>query len=398
MADQQPPFGGAQQQPPEGPGGAGRLGGPAQQPEVPPRGAGLIGGPAQQPEAPPGGPGAVGGPGGQQQVNLGPDQFAQMMMQAIDRLRPLQINNNQVGGGVVQPGNQGGQLKPPRLESLDPESFLVWKRNFQDVAALNNWEVARAKLMARASLFGDAAAACHTIALGGEERPLAELLDAYENRILTPAASTMAESLFEQAAQLPGESVNKFHSRLRSLFVRAYPDLLPQLETRRELIKRFLAGLSNGQIRLHAKSHNPLTYTAACEHASQYEAVLLSEKQPGGGRGHPGVHQMHAANPAPPTVANITTKPEIVNAAFGHSAGCQFCGKDNHEASTCYALANLRQVLDRYPKSTISAKDNARKKKPGKGRSSNSQPRPAVHAIAPANSAPASMNLEPSGN
>lgn len=314
------------------------------------------GGPAPPP---PGGPAPPPGPGAQN-VNVGANDFAAALVQAIDRLRPLQMNE-QPGG---QP-NQAGQLKPPKLESLDPESFLVWKRNFLDTAVLNNWDVNRAKLTARAALSGEAAAACHTIDLGDNQRTLENLLDDYENRILTPAASTMAESLFEQASQAPGESVNKFHARLRSLFVRAFPNLLPEVENRRELIKRFLAGLKDGQIRLHAKSQNPQTYTAACEAASQYEAVLLSEK-PGGSRGH-GVHQMQAAaaTAAPPRVARIGQKENSVTGSV-----CRFCHRDTHETPNCFALYHTREALKTFPESTYrpQSRGSAPRGRGGRGR------------------------------
>ena len=244
-------------------------------------------------------------------------------------------------------------MKPPRLSSIDSESFLVWRRNFIDISALNEWNVHRSKVAARSSLEGEAASLCHSIPLGDNAFTLDMLLDAYENRIMSPAATTLAETLFESATQVPGETVNKWHSRLRNLYLRAFPEELANLENSRQLIKKFLNGLADPQIRLHAKAQNPENYTN-CRNVSQaMEAVLLSEGKGGKGGvhslGEPSNNAFHLPNVSSQTINAITS-----------SKKCIFCERDNHVMKDCYTLGKVYKILEKIGLSESALKGSTR--------------------------------------
>ena len=264
-------------------------------------------------------------------VPLAPAQFADLVQAITNRL-----------------GNAGGtRVKAPRLETVEPEQFLIWRQNFADAAAVNEWGVNRAKVVARASLGGDAALLCHSIPLGADVGAdavtLNGLLDLYENRILTPAAGAMSESLFEAAVQTAGEPVSKFHGRLRSLYIRAYPARANDYEQRRDLIKKFLNGLHHPQVRLHAKAQVPATYTAAANAAEQYEAVLLSEK-PSSSRG--GAINSISINGN--SLGDLEKQLDSMS-SISAATHCIFCGRSNHLVNNCFSLQKLRALLEKFP-------------------------------------------------
>ena len=289
----------------------------------------------------------------QQAVPLNANQFAQFVQAITNRI-----------------GNAGGtRVKAPRLESTEPECFLIWKQNFLDAAAVNEWGVNRAKVVARASLGGDAALMCHSIGLGADEGPdvvtLENLLTQYEDRILTPAAGAMSESLFEAAVQLAGEPVAKFHGRLRSLYIRAYPARANDYEQRRDLIKKFLNGLHQPQVRLHAKAQVPNTYTAAANAAEQYEAVLLSEK--------PSTSRGGAINSISINGNSLGDLERQLDSMGSMSAAthCIFCGRSNHLVSNCFSLQKLRALLDKFPGTTAAPPKSGKKNKNHKNKNNN---------------------------
>lgn len=296
-------------------------------------------------------------------VPLAPAQFADLV-QAI---------TNRLGGAG------GARVKAPRLESTEPEAFLIWKQNFRDAAALNEWGINRSKVVARASLGGDAALMCHSIALGDDAGPnlvtLDGLLDSYENRILTPAAGAMSESLFESASQLAGEPVSKFHGRLRSLYIRAYPDRANDYEQRRDLIKKFLNGLHHPQVRLHAKAQVPNTYTAAANASEQYEAVLLSEK-PSSSRGG-------AINSISINGNSIGDLEKHLDSMSSMSAAnhCIFCSRSNHVVSNCFSLQKVRALLEKFPGTTATPPKGGRGKNKNKNRNKNNKNNSSVNSL-----------------
>lgn len=267
-------------------------------------------------------------------------------------------------------------IKPPKLLSSDPEHFLIWKRNFADVANLNGWNAARAKTVARSCLEGEAAVLCHSIPLGDDGFTLQQLLDAYENRIISPAASAISETMFESAIQNTGESVNKYHQRLRTLFLRAFPDQLAGLDNNRQLIQRFLSGLSESQVRIYAKSQHPETYTACLAVSQQMEAVLLSEVKPRRG----GIHSVGAST----SNAQVAAIAPRTGSSSSSSKNCQYCQKVNHETRDCFALGKVQKLLENVSLSETAlngrgAKWNNKKKK-GKNNNNNFSPRVAAVA------------------
>ena len=183
-------------------------------------------------------------------------------------------------GAGAGAGAGGGGRRPPILEKSDAVSFKIWRNNFQTVVDINEWEVQRAKREAKAALTDEAAALAHDIDIqpANNAFTLAHLLEAYEARFVSPAASALAVSEFQVAKQEPLEPAVKFHSRLRGLYMRAYPANADGHNANLDLINHFITKLKNSDTRMHCFTANPQTYANALAAAQLHESALLKQK------------------------------------------------------------------------------------------------------------------------
>ena len=177
-------------------------------------------------------------------------------------------------------GGNGGGRRPPTLDKTDPVAFKTWRSNFTTVATINEWDVNRSKREARAALTDEAAVLAHDIDIraGDNAFTLEALMAAYEARFISPAASALAVSEYQIAKQEQLEPAVKFHSRLRGLFVRAYPHNQEDHNNNQDLIRHFIQRLRSGDTQMHCFTQNPATYAAALTAAQMHESAVLMRK------------------------------------------------------------------------------------------------------------------------
>ena len=102
-----------------------------------------------------------------------------------------------------------------------------------------------------------------------------ETLDEYQKRFLPESDSQLLRAQFACLVQLPNESVQKLHARMRVLYHLAYPDA----STRNDifLIERFIAALNNREVQNHVRRRKPLTYAAALAAANEETSFVLMD-------------------------------------------------------------------------------------------------------------------------
>ena len=102
-----------------------------------------------------------------------------------------------------------------------------------------------------------------------------ETLDEYQRRFLPESDSQLLRAQFACVVQLPNESVQKLHARMRVLYHLAYPDS----STRNDifLIERFISALNNRQVQNHVHRRKPLTYAAALAAANEETSFVLMD-------------------------------------------------------------------------------------------------------------------------
>ena len=104
------------------------------------------------------------------------------------------------------------------------ENFLSWRVQFQVIANLNEWTNAEAKSITFAYMRGHALDTVLDINIKAENQTLSDLLGSYQLRFLPCSRSQMLRAQFNCFVQLPNESIQRLHARMRVLCNLAYPD------------------------------------------------------------------------------------------------------------------------------------------------------------------------------
>ena len=180
------------------------------------------------------------------------------------------------------------------FSNLPGENFLAWRSQFQVIADYHRWSDDEAKQLMYAYMKGTALESVMDIPLTGEETAK-QTLDEYQCRFLPESDSQLLRAQFACVVQLPNESVQKLHARMRVLFHLAYPDA----STRNDvfLIERFIAALNNREVQNHVRRRKPSTYAAALAAANEETSFVLMDlatHAPGGLQAPvPGGHKLH---------------------------------------------------------------------------------------------------------
>ena len=109
------------------------------------------------------------------------------------------------------------------FSNLPGENFLAWRSQFQVIADYHQWTDEEAKQLAYAYMKGTALESVMDVLLTGPET-IGQVLDEYQNRFLPESDSQLLWAQFACVVQLPNESVQKLHARMRVLYHLAYPD------------------------------------------------------------------------------------------------------------------------------------------------------------------------------
>ena len=75
---------------------------------------------------------------------------------------------------------------------------------------------------------------------------IGQVLDEYQNRFLPESDSQLLRAQFACLVQLPNESAQKLHARMRVLYHLAYPD--PNTRNEVYLTEKFISALNNRKV------------------------------------------------------------------------------------------------------------------------------------------------------
>jgi hypothetical protein len=148
---------------------------------------------------------------------------------------------------------------------------------------------------------------------------VATLLDLYQARFVPEAETDAAWTDLREARQREDEPILGWHSRLRFLFQRAYPDLdAAAIEVHADIRKYFILGLAHDQVKMDTWKLRPATYQLAYQHASNNAASI------------------RLFQPLQPMSA-VKTEPGLYAVGDGLHANtqCYWCGKMGHRKFEC---------------------------------------------------------------
>ena len=228
----------------------------------------------------------------------------------------------------------GPNRKAPVLNSVNPSDFRVWRRNFLQVAEIAHWDDARQRREACAAMEGDASRAVGDIQFdfvppGAQAATIVGLLDAFERRLIPATAGPQARAEFYASQQLPNETETAYHTRLREIFIRAFPNDPP--ENSITLIDHYTNSLFDENIAMHVMDANPQTYLAALNAAQMKAAhiarLAIRRRAAGDSTGRKNVHHInHLGTGAEETQVNAV------------KLDCWHCGKVGHTRAECFQL------------------------------------------------------------
>ncbi len=238
----------------------------------------------------------------------------------------------------------------PTLSACDPESWLAWSTTWENVVKLRGWDAAgqeetRIKNFV-AALEGPAARAvahidpAHDPDHANNAYTYDDLKAAYQRVFLPPAASHLALTQYNVARQQDQEALLAYHTRMRELFSRAYPNKTAQTDT--ELINRFILGLQHPQVRDRTWDAHPETYSEALSVATSKAAGVLVMQATGGGRRAGGVGALGVGDLQVAGSGGAAAVVAGVDGAGARRRGgdntCYNCGSPDHFKRDCPSL------------------------------------------------------------
>ena len=234
----------------------------------------------------------------------------------------------------------GGRRKPANFETGDSLEWKTWRRSFEILRRLNDWNNVRARQEISISMVGRAALAVRGIpvgdvaAAGAQVAPYEELLNEYEARFVPPHASMSARNSFITRIQQPSETVTQFGSSLRSMFEEAYPGNDADAVNNSTLLKhQFLTGLRDQWVRMEVRKTNQenITFPQMMTTAVDMESNVAVERHLGGGKGKLAAMTSTSGQQESPEYAGIAAAQRGRPASDGK---CWLC-KGNHFLRDC---------------------------------------------------------------
>lgn len=167
---------------------------------------------------------------------------------------------------------------PTALEEIDPVKWKSFLAQFKNLMVLNAWEADRAKLILQTSVTEAAGRAVEHISFDKKDT-VDEALEKYGQVFINPASQHLYRAQFEKAQRDSGEELIMWHTRLRELFSKAYPDEVGRtMEKSDKLKQRFVMGIRDKSISLtlHAsETYQTATYTELLTRAQNYQGTAL---------------------------------------------------------------------------------------------------------------------------
>lgn len=243
----------------------------------------------------------------------------QPIIMNADQLQNL-INAVAPGGG-----DGGGRRKLTIFSSGTPTEWRTWRRNFQTIATINQWDDERCRREAAAAMEGNAALAIQDI----DHEATADietLLNEYQARFIPEAAGKLARAEFNAANQKPTETIIQWHTRLRELFCRAYPNR--EIDDDEAAIDQFVNHLLDTSIQSFVLDQGPITYADALNMAQSKLANQLILKKSGENRGN--INQMGEGQ-----INQISRFGTRTTGPKSGSVKCWYCQQEGHIQTDC---------------------------------------------------------------
>lgn len=273
-----------------------------------------------------------------------------------------------------------------KLTETDPESWITFKDNFLTTAALNEWTPQRAKLKLKAAVRDEAARAVQHITMD-PKWTLRQALAAYEEVFIHPAGVELAQAELERTRKKPDETLLAFHTRLRYLFLRAYPLEKPETSKKlKDLFSTQLGSLALSKELRTSPTYRQESYTSLLTRAQDIEAAYKTLQDTY--RQHRSIHAIQLyddeVGPEPTINAMAGSKPRRSgerSADQGNrpKARCHACDSEDHLVRQCPFGKKVLEAVQSRPQQ-FGLRKGPRGNQNGQNRKGTA-PRPTVNAM-----------------
>lgn len=238
------------------------------------------------------------------------------------------------------------EVSPPTLSDVDPIKWVTFHKAFSRVALLNQWSDDRAKLMLQTSLQDAAARAVEHVTFRGSDK-LQDAIDKLSVIFINPASTQLYKTKFKDASRSPGEELIMWHTRVREMFMRAYPQVQNQ-EENEDLKERFVLGLRNRsltQTLLSAENYTTMTFTELLTRAQNLQGSLLQCQ-----RSYPDVAAIRSPGNGSSTTASAIAAINGSGNRKSSNVTCYHCDRPGHVISECRNFEKARARIAKNPR------------------------------------------------
>ena len=227
---------------------------------------------------------------------------------------------------------------PPTISAIDPIKWTTFRRQFETASIISGWKDSLAVQKLTLSVKEEAAQATEHISLP-LSITLEGALDKYEAIFITPSGQDMAEMEFEQSKRKSDETLLAWHTRLRSLFIRAYPD--EDYNSARKLKNHFVLSLRDRALSMTLKispEFKTITYAVLLTRAQEIYAGMQSVKT--------------SALPSLNAIFPESDEQSGINALNTGEAAvkCHFCSNVGHIIRNCPSFSSAVDRIKKNPK------------------------------------------------
>ena len=225
------------------------------------------------------------------------------------------------------------EIMPPKLKTTKAKDWIMFKQSFLNHLILNRWAPHRAIGVLAISLEDEALTAVEHLATPlAECDSLDEALALYEEVFIHRSGTHLARTEFNQASREASESLQTWHTRLRVLFTRAFPNPDDQAAEPqdRALRDRFVLGMGMpavGDRLMYHESFYDLTYAELLHRAQDIQAIQVQLRANRGG-----VHQLSTGEGGGLGPDGLC---RICAIQPGPAHPCSRCGATDHWKNEC---------------------------------------------------------------
>jgi hypothetical protein len=253
-------------------------------------------------------------------------QQAQQSIQTLqDEVNQLKATAVALNAALTATQNATAGAKPPPMPNIKfydaGDDWYSFRRTFESMCDYQGYTDEKGKV-ALAFCMRDSASKVTEDIKPGDHTTIKEMIEAYEKRFVPAAASALAQTKFEQAAQQHKETLREWHGRIRALYLRAYPT---GKKDDVQLIRRFSQGIYRSNIRMQTMRDRPQTYADALDTAQNEQSVLDAQDPKIG---------TDAGYIKPRTTIKDMGEPMEIGAIQAMGA-CYNCGQSGHISRSC---------------------------------------------------------------